>query len=156
MSAPSQQQKAYELGCESAPLRVPDPASIRTQPPKANPRPLAPTNVEMEPQPNVLDKPFANQPGSTNASGGERVRGAGGSGGFQAAIAANETSGPSYKIAEFIPNPPEATSSPSWLAGQVLGPAVPRWEEQPERGADAKLVTNLKNLPTVSPTASSY
>jgi hypothetical protein len=147
------ERRAYELSSGS-PLRVPDPDSLhpsnfRVRPPK---HPDA-----FEPSPQL--SPFGGFPVGTGAGGQEKQPGMGSLEGFNEQRAENEPAGASFRVRQWIGgDAAQAVSpvqTPNWLGGLTLGPAIPRWEEQPERQADNRSIAPSPDT-TVSPTASSY
>jgi len=146
------ERKAYELSKDS-PLRAVDPDSLqRTSAGVCTPH--SPVAIEPGPQMN----PLGGFPMGTGVGGQSGKPGMGRTGGFQEQVHANEVDGAKHQVQQFIGgNEADALSpdqTPRWLQGKTLGPAVPRWEEQPERSTSLNSIAPSPKL--VSPTASSY
>jgi hypothetical protein len=153
--ATAMERLAYqEIQKMDHPLNVPNPDSIHPTrfPVRAPKHPYA-----VEPSPQLT--PFDGFPVGTGVGGQERRAGMGSLVGFGEQIEVNEPAGAKHRITQFVDGDASQAvvpaQAPNWLGGHVMGPAVPRWEEQPEMALDKNSIAPRPDM-TVSPAASSY
>jgi hypothetical protein len=149
------ERRAYqEIQKLDHPMNVPDPDSVHPTRFPVN-RHHAPADVEPRPQ----LTPFDGFPLGTGVGGQERRPGMGSLAGFGEQAHANEPAGAKHRITQFTDGDAAQAvvpaQAPNWLGGHVMGPAVPRWEEQPQMALDHNSIAPRPDM-TVSPAASSY